>query len=410
MKFSFFIGDELSDADDEIMENKRFPQQRFSPINPVRARSVTPKRGRYFSPIPVTRPWTPDFKIHHRSLLQSSTDALAKYRSSSTSLQREYSPALSGSKTQSPSMLQSGAKSAFTSIESNRTVPTGEDSKLPSGNAERDLTFSSAEDNNVGKSFPKPSNSDGLLSATLAQPPASWSMPSTLGMTAFQTNPPQIIKHHPTSSSAAAYSNRTVADMSSLEKSTMADAQYGRIIPPFVYTSDGSVRINGGSFNGQALPYHQIPPSSYISPFVALSYPGLHIQDKVMSPFSPHTLPTQLPGSPTGLLRPNPLVNALISPVLNIQVQSSIAAGHSAPPTSSVQNLGEKLATKGKTNSNYQGADTTVKSDEVNKRQSPSSAILPETSTRKDSKTPAQKEGKATKNILKKFVADGMEQ
>jgi hypothetical protein len=298
----------------------------------------------------------------------------------------------------SPSLLlQPGRTSAFTSIESNRTVATGE-----GGNSS-----SSAENNNVVKTLPQISSGEALLSASLAQrATSSWSMPAR---TAFQTKPLQMMTQHPTSCSTA---NRTVAEMSNSDKLPMADAQFARSIPQFVYTSDNNVRIDGASFTSQALPYHhQIPPGSYLSPFVAFPYPGLHLQDKVMSPFGVHALPSQLPGSPTALLRPNPVVNTLISPVLNIQVQSSASSGHAAPPANGVQNRSEKLLTTSVTGSHYQGADTTIKSDGVKKQHSQSPAMLSETSTtRKDNKIPAQKEGKATKNILKKYVADGMEQ
>ena len=385
-----------SDADEEIMENKRFPQQRFSPINPVRARSATPKRGRYFSPIPVSRPWTPDLKTHHRSLFHATTDALAKYRGSSTPQQREYSPALAGTKTKSQSLLQTGRTSAFTSIESNRTVATEENSSL-----------SSSAENNVVKSLPQISSSEGLLSASLAQRSASWSLPAR---TAFQTKPSQMTAHHPSSTSTSSHLNRAVVEMSSLDKSPMADAQYGRSIPQLVYNSDGSVRIDGGAFTSQALQYHQIPPPSYIHPFVAFPYAGLHLQDKVMSPFGVQALPAQLPASQTALLRSNPVVNTLISPVLNIQVQSSITSGHSTPPNG-VQYRPEKLLTTAVTGGKCSDADTPIKSDDVKKQLSQSPALLSETATtRKDSKTFAQKDGKTTKNILKKFVPDGMEQ
>lgn len=92
--------------------------------------------------------------------------------------------------------------------------------------------------------------------------------------------------------------------------------------------------------------------------------------------------------------------------MVNIQVTT----GHSAPQTISLQNLGEKIPTKAVNTNQYQGADTTFNSEDVYKQQSQSSATLPGTPARKDSKAPAEKEGRATKNILKKFVADGMEQ
>lgn len=408
---------------DELMENKRFPQQRFSPINPIRARSATPKVVRYFSPIPVSRPWTPDFKNHQRSLVHSSTDILAKYRGSSASHDMDYSPSLSGTmpgtKTKSPSTLHSGVKSAFTSIESKKAVVSKEEGKLLCKNAENDILSSGG--NNTGiKSVPISSKNEGLLPCTPGQPLTALSRPSTPGKTVYQQKLGQILPSasaNMASSSTDYLNNRTVAEMSNLNKSPVADGtQYGRNIPRFVYSSDGSIPLNTSSFNGQSLVYSQVPTGSFMSPFV---YAGQIPTGSFMSPMAPLALPAQVPGNPTTLLRPNvvnhighPFGNALISPVLNIQVQSSITPGYNALQTSNVQNHGEKLPIKVVTDSKYQGVETTVMSDKTNrpKSQSLGSGILSETSSRKDVKPPSEKEGKATKNILKKYIPDGMEQ
>ncbi|XP_028401750.1 protein capicua homolog [Dendronephthya gigantea] len=408
-------GEELGESDvDELMENKRFPQQRFSPINPIRARSATPKVGRYFSPIPVSRPWTPDCKSHQRSLVHPSTDIPAKYRGGSTSQHNNYSLSLPGTKTKSPSTLHSGLKSAFTSIESKKAVASREEGKLLSKSAENDTLPSSGNSTGI-RSVPLSSSNEGLLRCTPGQPLTALSRPSTPGKTVFQ---PKLGQIDPSASASMAstskdfLNNRTVAEMS--DKSPVADStQYGRSVPRF-YSSDGSIPLNTSSFNGQSLVYSHVPTGSFMSPFV---YAGLHFQEGVMSQMAPLALPAQVPGSPTTLLRPNvnhighPFGNTLISPVLNIQLQSSITPGYNAPQTSSAQNR-EKLPIKVATNSRYQGVETTVKPDKINQQKSQglSSGILSEPSSRKDMKLPSEKEGKASKNILKKFIPDGMEQ
>lgn len=383
----FFTGDELGESDtDEIIENKRFPQQRFSPVNPVRARSVTPKRGRYFSPIPVSRPLTPDFRTHRRSLPQFSTDALGKYKSSSTLQQRDYSLVLAATKTKSPSVLQSGPKSAFTSIESKRTAMTG-------GNAEKDI-----------RSLPISSNNESL-SASIAQSLTPWSRSLTPVTTTFQSKLPQTHDPSDMSSTSTEYSNRIIPEVSSVDKSPLAETQCGRNIPRFVCTSDG---MSVGSFTGQTLSYPQISSSPYVPPFVAFSYPGLHIQDKVMSSLGPRALPSQLPGSPAALLRPNvvshpgnPFMNALLSSVF---MQSPITSGHSLPQATFVQNFDADKSPVD--NSKYQGTDTTAKSDEV----SQGSGMLAGISTRKEREPGENVLKGSAKKILKKFVPDGMEQ
>ena len=384
MEFNVLLGDELGDSDvDEIIANKRFPQQRFSPINPVRARSETPKRGRYFSPIPVSRPWTPDYKVHRSSFLpQSSTDSLTKYRGPST---------LHQTKTKSPSFLQSGPKSAFTSIESKRTVASREDDRLTPSEAEKEHAPSpSGESNNTLKSMPKTNSNEDLLSS----PFSSSSRPTTPGKASFQPNSPHVISHNPPGvvSATSAYLNRTIGEKSNLNKSPIAEVPYGRSLPQFVYSTS------------QALPY-QMPPGSFVSPFLAFPYAGMHIQDKVLSPLGPHTTSThQALGSPTAVFRPNlvghgghPLVNTILPSLVNPPVHSP------APQATGTQKHGEKLPASAVTGSKYPGLDTADKSDEMSK-------LLSNTTTpgtRKDSKACGTK---APKNILKKHVADGMEQ
>ena len=309
---------------------------------------------------------TPDLRTHRRSLPQFSTDALA-YRGSSTLQQRDYSQVLAAPKTKSPSVLQSGLKSAFTSIESKRTV-------VADGQAEKDI-----------RSLPK-SSSNESLSASLPQSLAPWSRPLTPVKTAFQSKSPQTHDPADLSSTNTEYSNRINPEMSSVDKSPIAETQCGRNIPRFVFTSDGV-----GSFTAQTLSYPQISSGPYVPPFVAFSYPGLHIQDKVMSSLGPRALPSQLPGSPAALLRPNvvshpgnPFVNALLSPVL---MQSPITSGHSLPQATIVQNFDADKSPVD--NSKHQASGTTPKSDEVSQ-----GSVL---------KVPAKK-------ILKKFVPDGMEQ
>ena len=379
--FAFSTGDELGESDGDEMENKRFPQQRFSPVHPVRARSVTPKRGQYFSPIPVSRSLTPDFKTHRKSLPRFSTDTLAKYRSSSALQQTDYSLV---TKTKSPPVLQSGPKSAFTSFESKRTA------------TEKDI-----------RSLTKSSNNESVP-ASLSQSLAPWSRPLTPVKTAFPSKPSaQTHNTADMASSSTEYANRIIPDVSSTDKPSISNTQCGRSMPRFVYTSDA---MNVNSFTAQTSSYPQISAGSYVPPFVSFSYPGLHIQDKMMPPLqlSPRPLSSQLTGNPAALLRPNvhpahSFVNTLLSPVFNIQMQSPITAGHSSTQANVVQNFDvEQSRVDG---SKHVVSDTMMKSD---KQQPQGSMMLPGTSIRKERELGENKA--PAKNILKKFVPDGMEQ
>lgn len=381
---------------DETMGNKRFPQQRFSPINPVRARSETPKSGRYFSPIPVTRPWTPDCNLRSKSLVQPAVEELAVRRSSSQT--RDYPLSFTGAKC--PSMLQSGPTSAFRSLETCRTVSSGDAGKLLSATEEKCQGRSANQNNHGLRTLASFSQSEGLLCSHKALPSGPVSV-----KTAFQTKPPQTVHHSIAGvmSLNNAYSNRTVSDLSALDRSAMSEIQCEQNSQQLMCTS------NGNLFASQALSYRQLPPGSYVPPFVAF-YPGLHFQDKVMSPLGPPILPNHVQSSSTALLRQNlmshPLVNTLISPVLNIQVQPTIAANHSVPQANNV----EKLPTKPVSDSTYPSTDPTVTSENANKQKFQEAAILPEQLAPKNIKVAVEKEGKTPKNILKKFRADGMEQ
>ena len=221
--------------------------------------------------------------MHRAPLPQSSTDALLKFRGFSTLERKEDTSNLRGTTTQSPSMLQSSPKSAFTSIESKKTMSPMEEGTLPSSNVEKDQALFLSGNNNVVKPVPNSSMSNEvLLSGPFASSIPTWCNLPTPGKATFQPKTSQTVPIP--SPSTTPTSTRTVGETTNLQdRSPLVDTQYGRSLPRFVYTPGGNVPIERSSFPGHGLAYHQIPTGSFISPLFALSYPGLHIQDKAMS-------------------------------------------------------------------------------------------------------------------------------
>ena len=404
-----FVGDELEESDvDEVMERKRFPQQRFSPVNPARARSLTPEKGRYFSPIPVSRCWTPDVIRHNANFIQSSTSTFPQYRPNDIAAvmqQRKQATNISGN--QESLSLQSGPKSAFTTIESIMKVNSTREEVEANTAVSKD---SSSDENRASKTTHTSSFQGNMVNLSVQRSAPNFiSIPTSNPTTTRQHNPilPGSSLLHTTTGRPLL----AVPRMPESDKTTLANVQYGSI-PHLVYSSCGNAGRDGCSFPGQGLTYHQSPSGSYVSPMVALPYPGGPLQDKMITAISP--LSSQIPTS--SVLRPSsnvvshggyPLVSTLFSPVVNIHLPQQGGAGMYALPDGSGLDQGGKGIIKNQTN---EKDGTDKKHDGVQNQSSQTLAVSSGFATRQDNKCPGEKEGKTTKNILKKYVPDGMEQ
>lgn len=389
------------------MERKRFPQQRFSS---ARARSLTPEKGRYFSPIPVSRCWTPDIIRHNVNFLQSSTSSFPQYRPNDIPAlmqQRKQATNISGNKESLP-----GPQSAFTTIESKKMNSTREEGEANAA-VSKPRKGSSSDDNRASKTTPTSSFQGNTVNLSVP----SRSTPNFISIPT--TNPATTRQHNPNLSGSSLLHTITgrpllaVPRMPESDKTTLASVQYGSI-PQLVYSSCGNVGRDGCSFPGQGLMYHQAPPGSYVPPMVALPYPGGPLQDKV----SINPLSAQIPTSP--LLHPSsniighggyPLVSTLFSPVVNIHLPQQAGAGIYALPEGAGFDQGGKGLIKNQTNE--KDAIEMIagkKHDGVQKQSSQTLGVSSGFPVRQDNKSPGEKEGKTTKNILKKYVPDGMEQ
>ena len=395
------------------MERKHFPQQRFSPVNPARARSLTPEKGRYFSPIPVSRCWTPDVIRHNANFIQSSTSTFPQYRPNHIAAlmqQRKQATNISGNKERSS--LQSSPKSAFTTIESIMKVNSTREEVEANTAVSKD---SSSDENRASETTHTSSFQGNMVNLSVQQRsiPNFISIPTSNPATTRQHNP--IL---PGSSMLHTITGRpllAVPRMPESDKTTSANVQYGSI-PQLVYSSCANVGRDGCSFPGQGLTYHQSPSGSYVSPMVALPYPGGPLQDKVITAISP--LSSQI--STNSVLRPSsnvvshggyPLVSTLFSPVVNIHLPQQGGAGMYALPDGSGFDQSEKGIIKNQTNEK-DGTEMIPgkKHDGVQNQSSQTLAVSSGFATRQNNKCPGEKEGTTTKNILKKYVADGMEQ
>lgn len=398
------------------MENKRFPQQRFSPVNPARARSLTPERSRYFSPIPISRPMTPDFNGRHSKFVQSSTGTFPKCRTNdmiSPMQQRKYTTGFCGTKEKPVLPFHSGQKSAFISVESKKANSIVEDNKTNLAvEKKKECKHPSLDENGAGSTTSTASYCGNL---------STFSLPSLTTSNTLSTRPSDATV---SDQSKLRQDKPSLPTMSDSDKTALMNVPYGSF-PQLVYSSCGNVARHGSSFSGQGLAYQQVP-SSYVSPMVALAYPGLRngpplLQDKLVSHIRPHTLPAQIPTGPAALLRPSsnvlghgghPLVNAVFSPVVNIHVQPQDSGLHTLPPDVAFLKQDEKDQIKHHKSKDAKDANTIKKHEGLQKQPLQITATLLGSAAQapQDTTGSSEKEGRSTKNILKKYVADGMEQ
>lgn len=409
-------GDELDESDvDEMMESKCFPQQRFSPINPARSKSLTPEKSRYFSPITVSRPWTPDIGKRNATFLRTSTSNFSKYGSNdATALMQQRKRATNTFETNEKPVLsfQSGSKSAFKSIESKKVNSIGQESETNVVSSKKELKDCASDENGPTTTTLTSSYKGNMMNLSLPSrsTPNAISIPASNAVVSvcqsFQSKP-----NLAASSMLHTTAGRPLLAVSKIpdsDKTTLTNVQYGSI-PHLVYSSSAdNIAIDGCSFSGEALTYHQGSTGSYVPPMMALAYSGRPLQDKLISPIG--ALSAQIPARPAALRRPAcgnmighgsyPLVNALFSPVVNIHVQQQQQGGFYGLPDSFGFDVKGII-----TNQRNKEPDGTEK----NPAKKHDGGFSGSASLR-DIKSPGEKEGKITKNILKKYVPDGMEQ
>lgn len=365
--FIVILGDELAESDiDEVVEGKRFPQQRVSCVTPIRARSVTPNRESYFSPVPISRPWTPDYKSSRNIFVESRRDALEKFRNSLTT------ETLATARSES-------CKRDFFDVETNVKIASDKDlDKIPANKSSRDnLSFMKCTVDN--QSLCNVSSTYQLSSSSSMLSPVQ--NPSHIKSTSY-------LKKHSSEIKTAAIANVTSA-------------------PRFVFSLPDVV---DKAFVGRGISYQHVLTGPVPYSFTALPFQALHSHDKFVPPLVSNVLPSNIPHSP---LSPIQLSNhhvhshmySGISPHMSFQLHSSIAASQVLPQHDGSKYIDEnKVATI--TANNYEEGRERAERDPTTKKQpdDATSAKNPRNQITND------KDEKVVKNILKKFVPDGMEQ